>query len=302
MRSRLRLLLSVSMAAVLFLSAAAVEAQNQLDTMLNTVQFASSGWLGQTIPAAQKIYGVLLGFEIVLTVFVWAYLYISGKLSVGGVLATSIQKIILVVFFSLTLSSFPVFLPKILATFQQLGGQVAGVNGLSPTSVLDQGILLASAVSTSANTAGLLEIPAALTALVVCLALLVCFTLLAWNLTSVLIEAQILLGGGILFMGFASNRITVQLAENYIVSLVRLGIRSYLLYFMVAVGNQLVPIWGAELTNYLFTLDGFALLFRIAAEVLIFTLITIRLPARLATELTAPAGFLHLRQALAHNY
>jgi P-type conjugative transfer protein TrbL len=297
-----RSFLTGCLAGILFVSAAAARADNSLDTMLNTVQYASVGWLGQTVPAAQKIFAALLGLELVVTVFVWAYLYISGKLNAGGLLATSIQKIILLVFFSLTLSSFPVFLPKILSTFQDLGGQVAGIQGISPTSVLDQGILLASQVLFTANTAGLLEIPAALTALVIGLALLVCFVLLAWNLTSVLIEAQILLGGGILFMGFASNRITIQLAENYIVSLFRLGIRSYLLYFMVAVGNQLVPIWSAELTNYLYSLDGFALLFRIAAEVLIFTLITIKLPARLATELTAPAGFLHLRQALVQNY
>jgi len=73
---------------------------------------------------------------------------------------------------------------------------------------------------------------------------------------------------------------------------------SGLILFMVAVGNQLVPVWGDELSSYIFAVDGFAVLFRIAGEVLIFTLLTLKLPSRLAYELTAPSGFLHLRQSL----
>jgi P-type conjugative transfer protein TrbL len=285
------------------LAPAALLAQdNQLDTMVNTAVFASQGWLGKVLPQAQGIYLVLVGLEIVLTVLVWAYLYLAGKLTPGSILATTIQKVIVLVIFSMTLQTFPLFLPKILQTFQTIGGDVAGIRGVSPTALLDQGIYLASQVMYDSNQAGLLEFPVMLTSLIVTLLLLVCFALLAWRMTSLLIEGAILVGAGALFMGFAGNRLTIQLAENYIVSLFRLGAHTYLILFMVAVGNQLVPIWGGELDNYLFTVDGYALLFRIGGEVLIFTLLTLRLPSKLAYELTAPSGFLHLRQSLLAQY
>jgi type IV secretion system protein TrbL len=270
----------------------------QLDTMINNVNNASPAWLSRVLPDANSIFVKLVALEITFTVLVWAYLFLSGKLSIGGVLSTTVQKVILLVVFSLTMQMFPMFLPKILTTFQAVGGDVAGIKGLSPTALLDQGIYLSSLVFYSNNQAGLFEVPAILASLLLALLLLVCFALLAWRLTALLIEANILLGGGALFLGFGGNRLTIQLAENYIVSLVRLGIHTYLIYFMVAVGNQLVPVWGAQLSSYDYSQTGFALLFRVAGEVLIFTLITLRLPGRLASELTAPSGFLHLRQSL----
>ena len=303
MKRRPLALASGLVGALLLSPPAALLAQNgQLDTMVDTVAFASQGWLGRVLPEAQGIYAALIVLEIALTVLVWAYLYLSGKLTPGSILAGTFQKVILLVFFSMTLQSFPLFLPKILATFQEIGGNVAGIQGVSPTAVLDQGIYLASRTLYISNQVGLLEIPASLTSLLCSLLLLACFSLVAWRLTSLLIESHILLSGGALFLGFASNRLTIQLAENYIVSLIRLGVHTYLILFMVAVGNQLVPIWGAEINAYIFDVDGFALLFRISGEVLIFTLITLKLPSRLAYELTAPSGFLHLRQSLLASY
>jgi P-type conjugative transfer protein TrbL len=275
---------------------------NQLDTMVNTALFASQDWLSRVLPEAQSLFLMLVGLEITVTVVVWAYMHLSGKLTLGGVLATTFQKVILLVLCSLSLQSFPMFLPKILALFQKAGGDIAGIQGLSPTSLLDQGIYLSSRILYMSNQAGLFEIPAVITSLVLAFVLLVCFVLLAWRMTSLLIEGAILVSGGALFMGFSASRFTIQLAENYIISIIRLGAHTYLILFCIAVGNRLVPIWGLEINNYLYSVDGFAVLFRIAGEVLIFTLVTLRLPGDLAYKLTAPSGFLHLRGALVASY
>jgi type IV secretion system protein TrbL len=292
-----RLLLSMAVVTLLGASPLAAD-DHQLDTMVSTTSFASQGWLARVLPEAHGIYLSLAGLELVLMVFGWAYLFLSGKLNAGGMLATAIQKVIFLGLLVMTLQFFPLFVPKILATFQAAGGDVAGIRGLSPTTLLDQGIFLSSLVLFYSSSNGLFDPMAAATSLVLAALLFTCFALLAWRMTSLLIESNILLGGGALFLGFGASRFTVQLAENYIISLIRLGIHTYLILFMVAVGNQLVPLWGQELRNYIFAVDGFADLFRISGEVLIFTLITLRLPSRLAYELTAPSGFLHLRQSL----
>lgn len=301
--SRRNAALRVGGALLLLLVPAALLAQdNQLDTMVNTALFASQDWLSRVLPEAQSLFLMLVGLEITVTVVVWAYMHLSGKLTLGGVLATTFQKVILLVLCSLSLQSFPMFLPKILALFQKAGGDIAGIQGLSPTSLLDQGIYLSSRILYMSNQAGLFEIPAVITSLVLAFVLLVCFVLLAWRMTSLLIEGAILVSGGALFMGFSASRFTIQLAENYIISIIRLGAHTYLILFCIAVGNRLVPIWGLEINNYLYSVDGFAVLFRIAGEVLIFTLVTLRLPGDLAYKLTAPSGFLHLRGALVASY
>lgn len=301
--SRRSAALGVGGALLLLLVPAALLAQdNQLDTMVNTALFASQDWLSRVLPEAQSLFLMLVGLEITVTVLVWAYMHLSGKLTLGGVLATTFQKVILLVLCSLSLQSFPMFLPKILALFQKAGGDIAGIQGLSPTSLLDQGIYLSSRVLYMSNQAGLFEIPVVITSLVLAFVLLVCFVLLAWRMTSLLIEGAILVSGGALFMGFSASRFTIQLAENYIISIIRLGAHTYLILFCIAVGNRLVPLWGLEINNYLYSVDGFAVLFRIAGEVLIFTLVTLRLPGDLAYKLTAPSGFLHLRGALVASY
>ncbi|HET9210145.1 MAG TPA: type IV secretion system protein [Thermoanaerobaculia bacterium] len=294
---RLPLALPLGLAGA-FVAARLLADSNQLDTMVSTVSYASQSWLARVLPEAHGIYVSLAGLELVLMTFGWAYLFLSGKLNAGGMLSTAIQKIIFLGLLIMTLQFFPLFVPKILATFETAGGDVAGIRGLSPTALLDQGIYLASLIVYNSDYAGFIDPWAVATSLLLSALLFTCFALLAWRMTSLLIEANILLGGGALFLGFGASRFTVQLAENYIVSLIRLGIHTYLILFMVAVGNQLVPLWGDELSAYLFSVDGFAVLFRIAGEVLIFTLITLRLPSRLAYELTAPSGFLHLRQSL----
>ena len=294
---RLALPLAIALAGGLWASRLAADT-NQLDTMVSTVVYASQGWLARVLPQAQGIYVSLAGLELVLMVFVWGYLFLSGKLTAGGMVATAVQKIVFLGLLLATLQFFPLFVPKILATFQAAGGEVAGIRGLSPTTLLDQGIYLSCLIVYNSNYAGFFDPLAVATSLLLSALLFTCFALLAWRMTSLLIESSILLGGGALFLGFGASRFTVQLAENYIVSLIRLGIHTYLILFMVAVGNQLVPLWGDELSGYLFSVDGFSVLFRIAGEVLIYTLVTLRLPSRLAYELTAPSGFLHLRQSL----
>jgi type IV secretion system protein TrbL len=294
---------ALAAAFLLCLASPALLAQTgQLDTMVNATQTASQGWLNNVIPEALNLYYPLVGLEIVMTLMVWSYMYLSGKLSPGSMLASLFQKLMLLGFFLVALQSFPLFLPKILATFQVAGARVSAIQGIGPSALLNQGVFLAAQVLYITNRVGLLELPAALTGLLVALTLLVCFVLLAWRLTSLLIESHILLGAGALFLGFGASRITVQLAENYVISLFRLGIHTYLIYMMIAVGNFLVPTWAQQINGYLYDRDGFAALFRIAGEVLIFTLITIKLPSRLAYELTAPSGFLHLRQTLTHTY
>jgi type IV secretion system protein TrbL len=291
-------------AVVLLLPAAALAVPNPLDDIISAFSDGSYVWFSHVVPIALSIYKVLAGLEVLMTLIVFAYLKLSGKLTAGGILATAIQKTIFLGFCLLLLQWYPIFLPKIVSSFQAAGSiAVAGIQGITPGVVLAQGIYLSGKVLYLADDAGFFSFATIAIIDLVAIAIFACFCLISWRLTSVLCESYILLGGGILFIGFAANRMTVALAENYIVSLIRLGVQSYFLILLVAIANQLVPIWALGLSADLFTsVAGLTTLLRIAGEVLIFTLITLRLPANLALQLTAPSSFLQLRQALVGNY
>ncbi len=293
---------SASIAAIIVLGLLAVPAHaGQLDTIVESFSDGGSIWISRALPLGLSAFRVLAAFEVLLTIFSIAFLFLSDKIKPGGILAAALQKTIVIGFGLLALQFYPLFVPKLLQTFQDAGSQVVAIRGLTPSVVMGQGIYLCGLILFSEDRSGLFLLPAELMAAVSALLVLGCFTMLAWKFVEILVQSHLLLSGGMFFMGFLPSRVTVALAENYIVSLIRLGIQLYFLLFMVAVANTLVPLWSTQLATPLNGLDGLLPILRTAGEVLIFTLIAVRLPAKLAYELTAPQSFLHLRSALVGN-
>src|SRR5216684_1871284 len=67
------------------------------------------------------------------------------------------------------------------------------------------------------------------------------FTLVAFLLA--LITSYVVLGGGVLFLGFAAFRGTAAFAENLIAYTFGVGIKVFLLYLIVGLGSQIAKSW-----------------------------------------------------------
>src|SRR6202035_2496260 len=69
------------------------------------------------------------------------------------------------------------------------------------------------------------------------------YTAIAAQLVLVLVESYVVLGGGVLFLGFAAFRGTAGFAENLIAYTFGIGIKIFLLYLIVGLGTQIARGW-----------------------------------------------------------
>ncbi len=304
MKHRRSSLPSILLAAVALLVVVepSAHAAGQLNEVVRAFSEASEHVLWRAQVQGQVAFKLLAGLEVLMMLYGFALLFLSGKLTAGGLLAATIKKAILLGLGLLALNFYPIGVPLILKTFTQAGSVNVGLPGMTPTALLGQGIYLCGRLLYTTNNAGFVFAgPVTFLCWAAGTTIFVCFVLLAYRVVATLAESFVLLGGGIFFLGFWANRVTAALAENYIVAVIRLGITTYFLYLMVAIANALLPLWTDALSAPVNSADGLLPMMTTLGEVVIFTMIATRMPPRIAYDLTAPSSFLGLRSAMATN-
>jgi type IV secretion system protein TrbL len=113
-----------------------------------------------------------------------------------------------------------------------------------PHGIFDQGLALANKILNSTADLGLLEgffatLIAAVTALVVVIA----FAIIAAQLLVALVESFIVIGAGVLFLGFAGSRWTKFFTERYLSYIASVGVKLFVLYLIMGVGMGIAARW-----------------------------------------------------------
>jgi hypothetical protein len=63
-----------------------------------------------------------------------------------------------------------------------------------------------------------------------------------------LIEAYLVVGGGVILLGFGASRFTASAAEGYFGYVIRVGVRLLFFYLVLAIGVQMANQWSAAIT------------------------------------------------------
>jgi type IV secretion system protein TrbL len=261
-------------AALLLLSAASFTetafAQGMLDQVVGAASSASNGWMQQSLEFAKTLFFGLAALE-----FVWAAMQLTlqkGELS--DLAVGLLMKIISISFFSMILIYAPDWIPRVIDSFKQAGTAVGnssyGTAGstnmqtctsgtLSPSAVLDQGVCVSSKLTTTSlekmgvedGSPGLVDVvtnffPMLMLGLA-SIATLIGFVVLAIQLTVTLIESFIVIGGGVLMLGFMGSRWTMNYGERFFGYAVSIGVKLFTLYLIVALGESFVN----ALVNYI---------------------------------------------------
>jgi type IV secretion system protein TrbL len=297
---RLRVLL---VTAVLALVASAGHAQSSgiLTDIVSQYERASHDWIDHSAQLTRNLFGSLVALELAVTLVAGLLRFIGGAAGVGKLSAALLQKIIYIGIFWAFITSFPLWVPKIILSFDQAGASISGMAGLQPSLVLDRGVFLAVLLLGSIVQMGALHSLAALPATLLVyysgLGILICFALIAARLVEALVKSYLVIAGAVWFLGFAAFRLTAPLAENYLVTVVRVGVQVFVQYLLVAVGQAITVEWVLALESY--TPDqGFRLPLTIVGGAIVYAWLVLKVPAELAYSLTAPTGFLRLREAL----
>jgi type IV secretion system protein TrbL len=285
-RRTLLLLPLLSILAVVLLPAAA-HAQ-VFDDVKNAYDTASSQWLNRLLPVAQSTFAGLAILELAVSALLWGL----RRTSIEDICANFLLKFLLLSFCYTLITFFPLWVPAITHGFETAGQIASGSTTVNPTQVLEDGEQLSLNILLAANDFGLFTHPSAsLVSILIAFLVWLSFAMIAVQLLLVLVESYVVLSMGVLFLGFAGFRATAPLADNYLLYAVRVGVKIFFLYALVAVGTTLVPHWqtlatGASTSSYPANLKP---AYEVLAGALTFVFLVWRIPGSAAGNLTANA-------------
>ena len=283
--------LIASAIATLFLVPAIAHAQTQqpvLDGIANQYRDASRLWRPRLVPIAQQLFMLLASIEFAVSGLIWALRHDR----LDDIAAKFLLKFTLTAFLLALITSFTFWIPPIVNGFAAAGERAIGdVGTVSPSGIIDIGRETSLSILGALDVGVMLSNPAmavygAIAAFVVALA----YTAIAAQLVLVLVESYVVLGGGVLFLGFAAFRGTAGFAENLISYTFGIGIKIFLLYLIVGLGTQMARSWIPLIHSSSFFGPASPLL-QIVGGSMIFAVLAIRVPNSVAARLSGTSSF-----------
>jgi P-type conjugative transfer protein TrbL len=277
--------------ASLLLVPAIAHAQTQqpvLDGIANQYRDASRLWRPRLIPIAQQLFMLLASIEFAVSGLVWALRHDR----LDDIAAKFLLKFTLTAFLLALITSFTLWIPPIVNGFAAAGERAIGSSGtISPSGIIDIGRETSLSILSALDVGVMLSNPAmaiygAIAAFVVALA----YTAIAAQLVFVLVESYVVLGGGVLFLGFAAFRGTAGFAENLISYTFGIGIKIFLLYLIVGLGSQIARSWIPLIQSSSFFGPASPLL-QVVGGSMIFAVLAIRVPNSVAARLSGTSTF-----------
>ena len=284
------LVVVVGVIALLALPAIAHAQSGQpvLDGIAGQYQTASRTWRPRLVPIAQRLFMVLASLEFAVSGMVWAL----RRDRLDDIAAKLVLKFTLVAFLLTLITGFTVWIPPIINGFAAAGEQAIGSSvTVTPSGIIDIGRETSMTILGALDVGVMLSNPAmaiygALSAILVALA----YTAIAAQLVLVLVESYVVLGGGVLFLGFAAFRGTAGFAENLIAYTFGIGIRIFLLYLVVGLGSQIARDWIPLIQSSTF-FGPASPLFQVVGGAIIFAVLAIRVPNAVAARLSGSSSF-----------
>jgi len=215
-----------------------------LDGIASAYSSATASWLQTLLPIAERLFLALATIELAWSGIWWA---IEHRRNAGSVVESILRKVVTLMFFYSLILFAPSWMPVLIASFSRAGRLASGFDALDPVTVLLQGIEIALRML-----ADIQGIWAILTTppwvwfgpLVV----VVSFAIIAGLMLVALVESYVVLGGGVLFLGFGGSRWTVSFTEGYFLAAVQVGAKLFVMYLLVGIGMSLPQTWLYRLT------------------------------------------------------
>lgn len=196
-------------------------------------------------PYALKLFFALFLIDIIAT---WIQYTAEGQLDPSYFLGRMLRHVLSGGFVYLMILNGFNWMYLVIQSFSRIGSAISGLPALSPQSVLDAGLSMASTLLNSPTASGLiasleLAVVEALLALIVGGA----FVIVAVELLLTLVKAYLTVGLGVILLGFGGNRFTASASEGYFTNVIRIGVRLLFFYAVLAIAMQMVTQWEAAL-------------------------------------------------------
>jgi type IV secretion system protein TrbL len=262
-----------------------------LNDIVRDYEAISTAWFSALGPIANKIFWILVAIQLTWSAIWWVIDREDGL----AVVSSLLRQVVAIGFFYALLLNGGTWVPAVIQSFSQAGATAAGLSNLSPTGVFDQGLALANKILNATADLGLLDgffasLIAGITALVVVIA----FAIIAAQLLVALVESFIVIGAGVLFLGFAGSRWTKFFTERYLSYIASVGVKLFVLYLIMGVGMGIAARWMPVLERGGFSPIPF---FYVTGGSLVFVFLTWHIPS-VAGSMMAGAVSLSLADAV----
>src|SRR6266436_307216 len=196
-------------------------------------------------PYALKLFIALLLIDILVT---WLQFNAEGQLDSSFFLGHLIKHILSGGFVYLMIVNAFSWMTAVIKSFSAIGAAVTGLPSLSPQSGLQiGGNIVTTIFNAPATTSTITNLELAIVQSVSAFIVLLAFVVTAAMLILTLIEAYLVVGGGVILLGLGANRFTAPAAEGYFGYVIRVGVRLLFFYLVLAVGVQMATQWSAAL-------------------------------------------------------
>lgn len=276
----------VGVAAVLLFTVEPAAAQVVTDELTEPYRLIQWDWYYRLSPIAQRTFLTFAAFEFAVSAYVWGF----RRQDFDDAVAQFFLKFLLLSVLYFFLIAWIHWGPILTNSLAKAGQIASGQPGLSPTAVAETGIDLHGKMMSKAFGWGLLINTAdSFAALVAGFIVTLSFAVIAVQLVIALVESYIVIGTGVFFIGLAAFRGTSSFTDRYFVYAFSVGIRLFLLYLLVGVGQEVAEGWVNTIDAM--SVVDYKMALRMVVGSLIFAGIAIVIPNRAARQLTDGATF-----------
>jgi type IV secretion system protein TrbL len=219
------------------------------NSLVAQFQAAIAGIYGVILPIAQNLFIFLAAIHITWALIWW----VIEKDDPVPLLVSLLKNLMRIAFFWFVLLNANALGQTVITSFR-MAGQAAAAAAGSPTASLDPAEMVATGASLAdqllshVNVAGILgTIAGAILGGVLALVMFMAFLFIAAQMAIALVEAFIVLGAGVLLLGFLGSPWTAGFGMTYFAALVGSGVKLFLIYIIAGIGSALVPGWSAFL-------------------------------------------------------
>lgn len=243
-------LCSVIVSVVVLLSVAVVQAQtgstNAPTSLLDEYKALEGQWISKLLGAAQRLFVLLAGIEVI-----WSFTLLAlEKADFQLLTAAIIRRIMWVgIFYALLLYGVTPdgggWIPAILNSFQLLGQNASSVGPLGPSAIVGFGVNTSVDLLSAASDAGFLtNMGTALTLVFCAVVIFIAYVAVAIQFVVALVESYLVIGAGVILLGFGGSRWTAPYVERYLAYAVSVGLKILILYLLVGAGMTLSQGWA----------------------------------------------------------
>lgn len=249
---------------------------------------------------AQNI-GYWIFFTLATLEMTWAAaLWVMEKDSASSLIVALVRKMMVLGFFYTFLVFAPTWIPSIINSLQDAGAKIGGItpSSITPLGIVGHGINIVNAIWKAFGDSALSSISAMATAVIigllviaVSIAIILSFVYIAIEYIMTTIESYIVLGMGLVLMGFSGSQWTRDFSQKYIGYAFSVGVKLMVLTLILSVIISITANWPNDVRAALTGKDMFAWIqpmFMMAASSILMALLAIKIPS-LASSLLSGA-------------